>query len=143
MEFFSDGKMQPPDDLHIVYEDEYDQPQEEFEYDYEDFLYSQMTPSFNDIVQHCLIPTIESVNGQVGKLIFCGIIFRIFTRLSKFSIKYSTCTSGPALEQFLFNAQWSNEIVRGLLKSDIFLCIFLNLLVLKVRNLRFCRFLLL
>lgn len=94
MEFFSDGKMQPPDDLHIVYEDEYDQPQEEFEYDYEDFLYSQMTPSFNDIVQHCLIPTIESVNGQVGKLIFCGIFFRISTQLCKCLIKYILILQG-------------------------------------------------
>ena len=86
MEFFNDQQMQPPDDLHIVYEDEYDQPLEEemFEYDYEDFLYAQMPPSFNDNVQDCLLQTINQFNGHVGKLIFCCIIFRISTQLCKF-----------------------------------------------------------
>ena len=43
-----------------------------------------MPPSFNEIFQHCLLPTIESVKGHVGKLIICCIIFRISTQLCKF-----------------------------------------------------------
>ena len=70
----------------LKYQDEFDGPIEEesFEYDYEDFLQSQMPPSFNEIFQHCLLPTIESVKGHVGKLIICCIIFRISTQLCKF-----------------------------------------------------------
>ena len=70
----------------MKYQDEFDGPIEEesFEYDYEDFLQSQMPPSFNEIFQHCLLPTIESVKGHVGKLIICCIIFRISTQLCKF-----------------------------------------------------------
>ena len=70
----------------LNYQDEFDSPIEEesFEYDYEDFLQSQMPPSFNEIFQHCLLPTIESVKGHVGKLIICCIIFRISSQLCKF-----------------------------------------------------------
>ena len=91
MEFFNDVRMHPPDDLHIIYEDEYEQPEEEmFEYDYEDFLQSQMPPSFNEIFQSCILPTIEQANGHIGKLIVCCIIFRISTQLCKFKsfLKY-------------------------------------------------------
>jgi len=113
MEFFNDVKINPPEDLHIIYEDEFDGPIEEesFEYDYEDFLQSQMPPSFNEIFQHCLLPTIESVKGHVGKLIICCIIFRISTQLSSGTPKWLVHTLSSIIGLGLLISFFNTNII--------------------------------
>ena len=85
MEFYKDMNIKPPDQHHIFYDENYGPPFSEediLEYDYEDF--APMPFSLAEIVENCLIPTLEQGYGHVGKVIIWCIIFRIATQSCKF-----------------------------------------------------------
>ena len=68
MEFFSDLNIKPPPDENFIYHEEYYAPnQEDFEYDYEDF--APIPYSFNEILENCLLPTLEQGLKHVGPVI--------------------------------------------------------------------------
>ena len=83
MEFFNDIKVQPPEDLHAFYEDGYEKTNDDADYDYDEFLQSQMPFSFDEILEYCLIPTVESGFGHVGKVLIWCAIFRVITQTCK------------------------------------------------------------
>jgi hypothetical protein len=90
MEFFGesshDGGDQEPEILTEYYDDPYQHSrQEDGDYDYEDILNSNMySPfSFNDILEHCIEPTLKDGLKHIGKLIVWCVIFRILSQSGK------------------------------------------------------------
>ena len=78
MEFFEDSNLEPPADYE--FEDEnYPPIEEEIDYDYNEFYNSQMMAPFTleEILHHCIEPTLSDGFRHVGKIIIWCIIFRI------------------------------------------------------------------
>lgn len=76
MEFFHDSDVKPPDE--VFYDDHFEEfPQEDFDYEDE---FSQAAFSFNEILEHCLIPTLEQGYGHIAKVIIWCAIFRVVTQ---------------------------------------------------------------
>ena len=84
MEFFEDSNLEPPADYE--FEDEnYPPIEEEIDYDYNEFYNSQMMAPFTleEILHHCIEPTLSDGFRHVGKIIIWCIIFRILSQSCK------------------------------------------------------------
>ena len=82
MEFFEDSNLEPPTDFVDEFEDTYAPLEEEVDYDYEEFYNSQMMAPFTleEILHHCIEPTLSDGFRHVGKIVIWCIIFRILTQ---------------------------------------------------------------
>ena len=89
MEFFEDSNLEPPPDFVDEFEDTYAPLEEEVDYDYEEFYNSQMMAPFTleEILHHCIEPTLSDGFRHVGKIIIWCIIFRILTQSCKIFLK--------------------------------------------------------
>ena len=84
MEFFDDAGPFPGLDDHDIQYYDYQSPNEE-DVDYEDFFNSNMMSpfSFNEILEHCIEPTLTDGLKYIGKIIAWCLVFRIVTQSCK------------------------------------------------------------
>lgn len=81
MEFFHDSGAKPPEDgYEVFYDDHFEElPPEDLDYEDE---FAQAAFTFNEILENCLIPTLEQGYGHIGKVIIWCAIFRVVTQTS-------------------------------------------------------------
>lgn len=91
MEFFSDQGINLEADPPFVseyFDDPYESPKVEIDYDYEDVLNGNMLSpfSFGEILEHCIEPTLQDGLKHIGKLILWCVIFRVLSQSCKCNI---------------------------------------------------------
>lgn len=88
MEFFSDQGIDLEADHPFVseyFDDPYDSPKVDVDYDYEDVLNANLLSpfSFGEILEHCIEPTLTDGLKHIGKLMLWCIIFRVLSQSCK------------------------------------------------------------